>query len=290
VDLTGAHFRDGLDLRVGYSAVRLDDTRFDAPSLISGMTLKKAPVVSLHRTRLRNVSLAHVDLSDCLMEGVAGLDLVQLGDGVTFPRAPRGVGRELGTPGRQVIADEIYWRQYRDQSAWKRLPMPQEAHPEMRPERQSSLGPAEIEELYRALRIARERSGNAPGAADFYYGEMEMRRMRHRSEGSVEKLIVWLYWALSGYGLRASRSLLAIVLLWAAGAFFFLKLGGFAHDAGLGATAVFTAASGLAFLHEPPSNITVTTSGEAVQLALRVGTAVLLAMATLALRGRVKRW
>jgi hypothetical protein len=39
----------------------------------------------------------------------------------------------------------------------------------------------------------------------------------------------------------------------------------------------------------PPDNLTVTIGGEAAQLLLRIGTAVLLALATLALRGRVKR-
>ncbi len=45
-----------------------------------------------------------------------------------------------------------------------------------------------------------------PGAADFYYGEMEMRR-HGRKRNEAERWLLQLYWLLSGYGLRASRAL-----------------------------------------------------------------------------------
>jgi hypothetical protein len=38
------------------------------------------------------------------------------------------------------------------------------------------LEPGQIAGLYRALRKGREDVKDEPGAADFYYGEMEMRR------------------------------------------------------------------------------------------------------------------
>jgi hypothetical protein len=41
------------------------------------------------------------------------------------------------------------------------------------------VGPAQLALVYRALRKALEDGANAPGAADFYYGEMEMRRHDH---------------------------------------------------------------------------------------------------------------
>ena len=50
-----------------------------------------------------------------------------------------------------------------------------------------------------------ETKGDAPGAADFYYGEMEMRP-HSREFGIAERAIIWMYWLLSGYGLRASRA------------------------------------------------------------------------------------
>jgi len=83
---------------------------------------------------------------------------------------------------------------------------------------------SEITELYRALRKGREEAKDEPGAADFYYGGMEMRRQSVR-RFHPEHLILWLYWVSSGYALRASRALacftgvvfLATVLLAAVG-------------------------------------------------------------------------
>jgi hypothetical protein len=66
--------------------------------------------------------------------------------------------------------------------------------------------------LYRQLRKAQEDAKNEPGAADFYYGEMEMRRHAHTTP-AAERAIVWLYWLISGYGLRALRPLAALVTL-----------------------------------------------------------------------------
>ncbi|WP_354395927.1 hypothetical protein [Streptomyces atratus] len=60
--------------------------------------------------------------------------------------------------------------------------------------------------IYRQLRKAREDSRDEPGAADFYYGEMEMRR--HSKEwGTAKRSLLQADWLLSGYGLRASRPL-----------------------------------------------------------------------------------
>lgn len=59
--------------------------------------------------------------------------------------------------------------------------------------------------LYRALRKAREDAKDEPGAGDFYVGEMEARRRGSRR--SAERFILTTYRALSGYGLRAGRAL-----------------------------------------------------------------------------------
>ena len=77
--------------------------------------------------------------------------------------------------------------------------------------------------MYRSLRKAREDSKDEPGAADFYYGEMEMRRLAAKRL-SGERAILFAYKALSGYGIRASRALLALAasLLLFAGAFHLL--------------------------------------------------------------------
>jgi hypothetical protein len=66
--------------------------------------------------------------------------------------------------------------------------------------------------LYRALRKAEEDAKYEPGAADFYYGEMEMRR---HAQGTpwIEKRLLWMYWLVAGYGLRASRALLTLLVV-----------------------------------------------------------------------------
>jgi hypothetical protein len=48
------------------------------------------------------------------------------------------------------------------------------------------LDPGQIAGLYRALRKGREDAKNEPGAADFYYGEMEMCRARPVSSGNPD--------------------------------------------------------------------------------------------------------
>src|SRR5512132_3081652 len=68
----------------------------------------------------------------------------------------------------------------------------------------SVLGAKRIAGLYRALRKDYEDSKNEPGAADFYYGEMEMRRLASATAWG-ERVILTLYWLVSGYGLRGMR-------------------------------------------------------------------------------------
>ncbi|WP_311766829.1 MULTISPECIES: hypothetical protein [Streptomyces] len=67
--------------------------------------------------------------------------------------------------------------------------------------------PADAAALYRQLRKALEDGKNEPGAADFYYGECEMRRHDHTNSPWGERRLLWAYWLVSGYGLRASRAL-----------------------------------------------------------------------------------
>ncbi len=66
--------------------------------------------------------------------------------------------------------------------------------------------------MYRDLRKGREDMKDEPSAADVYYGEMEMRRLA-ASPRSVERLLLTAYWLVSGYGLRASRAVVALLLL-----------------------------------------------------------------------------
>ena len=60
--------------------------------------------------------------------------------------------------------------------------------------------------IYRSLRRGLEEAGDSPGAADFYYGEMEARRHGAKRQGSRsgrttasgERAILTAYWLVSG--------------------------------------------------------------------------------------------
>jgi hypothetical protein len=166
--------------------------------------------------------------------------------------------------------------------------------------------------VYRELRKGFEDAKNEPGAADFYYGEMEMRR-HDRHTPAAERALLWLYWAASGYGLRASRALgwllcamTATVLLMtgfglpdtpakpyppAAGVigkqnprlqadFADRFTGARAHKAAdVVVNSVVFRSSGQA----------LTTTGRYTEMASRLTEPILLALALLAVRGRVKR-
>ncbi|MFF8373570.1 MULTISPECIES: hypothetical protein [Streptomyces] len=115
---------------------------------------------------------------------------------------------------RRVLAEEHHWRahaagepappagQAPESRYWR--PGPHHTDPTRTPD------PVDVAALYRQLRKAFEDGKNEPGAADFYYGECEMRRHDHGPNGTTksERRLLWGYWLLSGYGLRASRAFL----------------------------------------------------------------------------------
>lgn len=117
-----------------------------------------------------------------------------------LPLAPEGVQRRgtrlaRWTP-RQTLAEEHHWRAWRGEPGWTADPGAGAA----------ATGPADLARVYRQLRKSLEDGKSEPDAADFYYGEMEMRRL-DRSRPSGERGLLAAYWAVSGYGLRASRAL-----------------------------------------------------------------------------------
>ena len=147
--------------------------------------------------------------------------------------------------------------------------------------------------LYRALRKSREDAKDEPGAADFYYGEMEMRRHDRGednangrwSRGLVSRGVLTAYWLVSGYGLRAWRSLAALAAVMAVSAGVF-RLWGFTHPASYWKSLLFAFRSTLSLTD---AQVTLTAWGGLFQAILRLTGPVLLALTFLALRGRVKR-
>lgn len=162
--------------------------------------------------------LTDLDLSACLFAGTIHLDQLRLEGDCLFGTAPPGVHLRGRTPlrhtHRSVLAEEQHWRHS--------LPG---AHPGWLavPPGVDVVQPAALAAVYRALRKSYEDSSNEPGAADFYYGEMQMRRADSANSRSERRLLS-AYWALSGYGLRAARALawllaavtvtLLVMMLW----------------------------------------------------------------------------
>ncbi|WNV83716.1 pentapeptide repeat-containing protein [Umezawaea sp. Da 62-37] len=119
---------------------------------------------------------------------------------------------------RRVLAEEHLWRsRSRKSSGWttalpsfERLDVTSQSLNSS----QSSLAvePERLAVLYRSLRKSLEDGKNEAGAGDFYYGEMEARR-HTSSAGAGERFVLGVYWLLSGYGQRASRALTALALL-----------------------------------------------------------------------------
>ncbi|MFF9340186.1 MULTISPECIES: pentapeptide repeat-containing protein [unclassified Streptomyces] len=175
-------------------------------------------LLSLRGTDTTHLVLADVDLSECLFVGAVHLDRIRL-EGVcafdTTPPRPRRPGNGPRYTPRRTLAEEHHWRASLPRAAqgWKKAGRDA-----------GQVGPAQLEPVYRALRRAQEAAGNRPWAADFAYGEREMRRHARTGTTRAERSLLHAYWLLSGYGLRASRTvgwlavsttLTVLLLMWA---------------------------------------------------------------------------
>lgn len=210
-------------LRLRYAAVDLCDAVVESPLSITARARPFAvdggevdeqgfsggpgrPDPGVRIMSLRGVDAAHlvltgVDLTECLLAGTVHLDQLRLEGKYTFAAAPAGLRRRGIRPARwtprRTLAEEHHWRAARGRAAdgWTPAPAGEEVQE-----------PAALAPVYRQLRKAFEDGKHEPGAADFYYGEMEMRRHADDIPGA-ERSLLTAYWALSGYGQRASRAL-----------------------------------------------------------------------------------
>ncbi|MCX4578077.1 pentapeptide repeat-containing protein [Streptomyces sp. NBC_01571] len=200
-------------LRLRYAGVDLSDAVLEFPVTVvrrlrpfvsqeggliaePGLTDARVRVTSVKGVDAAHLVLADVDLTGCLFVETVHLDQLRLEGRCVLSRPPDG----LRWIRRRTLAEEHHWRATRYSGLWTPAPPGVETHE-----------PAVLAPVYRQLRKALEDSRNEPGAADFYYGEMEMRR--HDAVASrSERRLLRLYWALSGYGLRASRALAWLVL------------------------------------------------------------------------------
>ncbi|MFL5964074.1 MAG: pentapeptide repeat-containing protein [Gaiellaceae bacterium] len=276
LDLSDTRFIDGVTIAASAGSIVLDETHYGRSALIVCSAPDGQPLLlSARRADLQNLSLDNVDLTDCAFTNAHNLDALRL-QRATFAPSPSGLAASpvKAITKRRVLLEERLWRSRAGSQGWPTVEGADDA-PDA----------AEIAALYRSLRSGLETARNEPGAADFYYGEMEMRR-HDRNAPRAERAILRTYWALSGYGLRASRSLAALVLL-----IFLAALGFWAVGFQGGHPSSFwpalTYATGAATLHPPARHLT--TSGEALSIAFRVIGPALLGLAAFSVRGRVRR-
>ncbi|MGW3829239.1 pentapeptide repeat-containing protein [Streptomyces sp. NPDC005071] len=209
------------EVRLRYATVDFADAVFEYPLTIAAevdpfvlpngqpvaeQTLAGAPDATVRMASLRGVDAAHlvladVDLSGCLFTGTVHLDQLRLEGTCSFDKVPPGThwrrGRPVRFTQRRTLAEEHHWRANQPEAVPGWNVTVTGGH----------VGPAQLAPVYRALRKAFEDGKNEPGAADFYYGEMEMRRHDRTGTTRAERGLLHGYWLLSGYGLRASRAL-----------------------------------------------------------------------------------
>ncbi len=251
---------------------------------------ERAPprLLSLRGAKVAQLTLSEVDLHACRFAGAHGLDGLRL-EGVRFAQPPDGwqrlrARRWVRWTRRRTVAEEHQWRATHGFGAgWYRAEEGAKA-PVWLDGVSESPTAEQIARVYRDLRKAHEDSKDEPGAADFYYGEMEMRR--HSDAPRGERAILWLYWLVSGYGLRATRALLALAVTIALLALP-LELWGFRLDRSYWRALLFSVESSISLLRAPTAKLTA--GGEVIQIVLRLAGPLFFGLALLALRGRVKR-
>lgn len=271
------------------------------------------------RHRPGQVTLSGVDLSRCRFGGAFNLDRLRIDGPPIFGRTPSALRWDQ----RMTLAEEHVWRAQYDRrpKGWNQGPADVEVLPH---DRSASRGTAayesapRIQATYRELRKSREDAKDEPGAADFYRGEMEMRRMASRARAedgrvfhAMENLLLTLYWAISSYGVRAFRAVAALVLLIALASAGFTTVG-FGHDTrtsylqsadrpvaftpepvrlgkpGVREAVYYSVERTTSLLREPAAQ-PLTTAGRAMEIVLRLLGPLLLGIAVFALRSRVKR-
>lgn len=321
-------FQSGTDILARSAKIEFDRAAFGATSTVSPATRSNAPglltgrsrtetiprVVSLRGARVVDLALSGVDLRTCHFRGAHGLASLRF-EQVLLAEPPEGWTRARRGPfpirwtRRVAIAEEHRWR------AAEGFRWPKPDWPSFRAAEPPTPTPHQIAAIYRSLRKGQEERKDEPGAADFYYGEMEMRRHSRYSDDQAlrskppyeapsleasanydntrhtplaERLVLWLYWLVSGYGLRASRALVALAITIAVGAALLSLFGFDADERPESGALLFAVESSISLLRTPQTDI-LTDGGTVVQIVLRLAGPLFFGLALFSLRGRVKR-
>ncbi|MFE5681387.1 pentapeptide repeat-containing protein [Streptomyces erythrochromogenes] len=332
VDLTHAVFEYPLTIAAQRDPFLRPDVQRMAETLFATEPNASVRVASLRGVDASHLVLSDIDLSECLFTGTVHLDRVHLEGACLFATVPSGrhwrAWRPVRFTQRRTIAEEHHWRARQPAAVpgWNRAAagagrVGPAAVPGLDEAAAGAVhvGPLQLAPVYRALRKAFEDGKHEPGAADFYYGEMEMRRHADDIPRS-ERSLLTAYWALSGYGLRASRALGWLAACMLATIVLLMGFGLPENDPKQRATGIVPAGGGSVTFeiekadpHNPTGNrftgkrfekalkVTLnsvvfrssgqdlTTTGTYIEMISRLTEPVLLGLAILAVRNRVKR-
>jgi hypothetical protein len=325
VDAAHTHSPGRLTLRYADGELTLAGASFTSPTTIAApdQTLTPPRLLGLYRVDATNLTLVGLDLGSCRLLDCYNRDQLRIDGPPRFAAPPPG---RWWPPwrwtGRQVLAEEHLWRARYDRRPAGWFPTPCRHPGETAPDHAPLEGTGEsarqqaarLQTAYRDLRKGREDAKDAPGSADLYYGEMEMRRLAAPSR-SIDRALLTAYWAVAGYGLRAWRALVMLLVTLALATVGFTTVG-FAAATGTeyrpaaatraGQPVVYrqvtvptgrpgwVAAVGHSIdsatsLLRPTQPAPLTVPGRVFEIALRLLGPVLLGLTVLAIRGRVKR-
>jgi uncharacterized protein YjbI with pentapeptide repeats len=313
---TSTVFPEGARIAVLDADVNLEGADFGRASTVSSFSVEESAMaddqhdtaaegagsysrlLTVQGAQIASLSLSAMDIKQCRFFGAHGLESLNIEPNCEWRHTPehwRCIDREM-------IAEEQTWRS--NDAAVRRFRLTRWlGHRLWGPSSRSSdgfqqrtLDPMQLAVLYRALRKGREDNKDRAGAADLYYGEMEMRHLaplpagRGRIRARSDWLVIVIYWILSGYGLRASRAFLSMALVVVAGAVLFRQFG-VTPEPSIPRALLFSfeSAYSLARVAHLPNGYELRGSGEVVQVALRILGPLLLGLWLLALRSRVRR-
>jgi len=289
VNLSSAAFDQGGLIVVDRAKVHLEQLRLGGPLRVSGPvgSNHKPQILALRNADAGKMSFANVDLSRCSFQSAHGLGTVEIESTVSFSSAPWWAG------GRRFIADEYAWRSSAGRVhrvGWKLADvyvgpaLPKPTRGSHQPVLLQPLEADQVASIYRDLRRSLEAKSDMPSAADFYYGEMEMRRWS-AGRPLLERVLVWCYWLVSGYGLRAGRALVWWLFLVSIGAWSLFRFG---IAPPVSAQLAILSAIRAAFPGFPTQS-SLTVEGQWIETVLRVFGAIFIALFIIAARSMVMR-
>ena len=289
VNLAAVNLREGGTLSAPGCEVDLTGLGLGGPFRVSGSPEQSARIIALANADAGKMTFAEADMTTCPVYGAHGIGDIDIEPSVRFDRCPWWAAR------RRYIVDELAWRargNRLNRIGWDTRSIQFGPRPEPRKRKQPPPPPwvpprraSQVAAAYRDLRRSFEARSDMPGAADFYYGEMQMRKWSGETR-VFERFMLWAYWLVAGYGVRPLRALigwLATVVLGAG----FLWFGAVApRHLPLDHSLLFSVRAAL-----PGFDLAkeLSIQAEWALIALRVVGSVLVALFVLALRARFMR-